>query len=127
CCSHVPITESPWPMKNRRKFRCRSARNVREIAKLMARFAMTVRLGTGTRRLDASARQARELGPQLVERRPAACESRALLLDDLRRRPRHELLVGELGGEIADFRLDARDFLAQPLPLGRDIDFDVQH
>src|SRR5437763_2796561 len=29
CCSHVPIIDRPWPIKNKRKLRCLSARNVR--------------------------------------------------------------------------------------------------
>jgi hypothetical protein len=60
--------------------------------------------------------------------RGAGADRRRLLLrHDGGRGALDEALVGELGLRLGDLAVDARDFLAQALAFGGDVDLDLQH
>jgi hypothetical protein len=68
-----------------------------------------------------------KLRTQLVDERAEARQPFLLLRHDGGRGALDEALVGELGLRLGDLAVDARDFLAQALAFGGDVDLDLQH
>src|SRR4030095_2730458 len=95
--------DRPCPTKNSLKFRCRSARKVRDREKIMTPLTPALCPRDGERETFDSPRQPRALRVELLERRLERGEPRALLLDDGRRRGR-----GQTGVRAARERLPTR-------------------